>query len=249
MTTPAPVTGSVILVGAGPGDPDLITVGGRRAIENADVLVTDRLIPTESLDWVKPSARIIDVAKVPYGRSTPQEEINRILIEEATAGNQVVRLKGGDNFVFGRGGEELLACAEAGVPTRVIPGVSSAIAVPAIAGVPLTHRGLTQGFVAVSGHLPPEHPGSQVAWNRLATCGLTIVVMMGVKNLAAIADALIEHGLDPATPSVTIAEGTLKSEVVVRARVEDLAQASRDAGVEPPAITVIGDVAGLDVLG
>ena len=145
----------MVLVGGGPGNLDLLTVGGLAAIRRADVIVTDRLAPLAALDHARPDAIVVDVAKIPRGASTPQEQINRVLVEHATAGRTVVRFKGGDSFVLGRGGEEWQACAAAGIPVTVLPGVSSATAAPALAGIPLTHRDLTQGFTVVSGHLPP----------------------------------------------------------------------------------------------
>ncbi len=240
--------GVVTLVGGGPGDAGLVTVVGRAAIEAADVILTDRLVPRDALAWARPDAEIIDVSKVPGGRSTSQDEINRLLIEAAKAGNDVVRFKGGDSFVFGRGGEELAACAEAGIEARVIPGVSSALGVPALAGIPLTHRGLVQAFTVVSGHVPPGHSDSTVDWAALARSGSTLVVMMGVRTLPAITDALVAGGLDPATPAAVVADGTLPSQYVVRADVATIAAAAHEAGVGPPAVTVIGDVAALDLL-
>jgi uroporphyrin-III C-methyltransferase len=237
--------GKVTLVGGGPGDPGLVTVAGREAIATADVILTDRLVPGAALAWVRADAQIIDVSKSPGGRSTDQDEINRLLIEHAKEGRDVVRFKGGDSFVFGRGGEELMACADAGIDASVIPGVSSATAVPAIAGIPVTHRGLSQAVTVVSGHVPPGHPESTVDWSALARSGSTIVVLMGVRTLAAIADALLEGGLDPATPAAVVADGTLPSQRVVRADLAGIAQASSAAGVSAPAVTVVGDVAGL----
>src|SRR5918997_7181814 len=152
--------GEVVLVGGGPGNLDLLTLGGLAAIRRADVIVTDRLAPLAALDHARPDALVIDVAKIPRGASTSQEQINRVLVEQASAGRTVVRFKGGDSFVLGRGGEEWQACAAAGIPVTVLPGVSSATAGPALAGIPLTHRDLTQGFTVVSGHLPPGAPGS-----------------------------------------------------------------------------------------
>jgi len=237
--------GVVTLVGGGPGDAGLVTVAGREAIAAADVILTDRLVPQAALAWARPDAEIIDVAKVPGGRSTDQAEINRLLIEHAKEGRDVVRFKGGDSFVFGRGGEELLACADAGIEARVIPGVSSATAVPAIAGIPVTHRGLSQAFTVVSGHVPPSHPDSTVDWDALARAGTTIVVLMGVRTLAAITEALLDGGLDPATPAAVVADGTLPGQQVVRADLAGIAQAASAADVSAPAVTVIGDVAGL----
>jgi uroporphyrin-III C-methyltransferase len=237
--------GRVTLVGGGPGDPGLVTVAGREAIASADVILTDRLVPRAALEWARPDAEIIDVSKSPGGRSTDQDEINRLLIEHAKEGRDVVRFKGGDSFVFGRGGEELLACADAGIDAVVIPGVSSATAVPAIAGIPVTHRGLSQAVTVVSGHVPPGHPDSTVDWTALARAGSTIVVLMGVRTLEAIADALLEGGLDPTTPAAVVADGTLPSQQVVRADLAGIARAASASGVSAPAVTVVGDVAGL----
>ena len=234
--------GRVILVGGGPGDPGLLTVAGQAAIAGADVLVVDRLAPLAALRHARPDAQIIDVAKIPRGAYTPQEQINDLLIDHARAGRLVVRLKGGDNFVFGRGGEEWQACAAAGVPVQVIPGVTSAIAAPAIAGIPLTHRTLTQGFTVVSGHLPPGDPGSTLDWTALARANTTLVVMMGVATLPAICTALRSGGLSGDTPAATVASAGLPDERVVRGDLDSIARLA--AGLHPPAITVIGAVAG-----
>lgn len=239
--------GRVTLVGAGPGDAGLLTQAGVRALAEADVIVTDRLVPYGSLADLP--ARIIDVAKVPGGRSTAQERINEILIDEARAGHRVVRFKGGDGFVLGRGGEELQACARAGIPAQIVPGVSSAIAAPALAGIPVTHRGLTHGFCVVSGHLPPGHPEATTDYAALARSGLTIVVLMGVRTLGAIAEALVGAGLDAATPAAVIADAGLPSQRVVRAPLASIAAALEAAGLQAPAVTVIGAVAALDVSG
>ena len=236
--------GEVVLVGGGPGDPGLLTVAGLEAVRTADVLVCDRLAPLAVLQQVRPGAQVIDVAKIPRGAFTSQERINELLVEHGRAGRRVVRLKGGDNFVFGRGGEEWQACAAAGVPVRVIPGVSSAIAGPALAGVPLTHRQLTQGFTVVSGHLPPGDPGSTLDWPALARANTTLVILMGVATLAAIADELVVSGLPADTPAVTVADAGLPSQRSVRGTVADIAGLTQQAGVRPPAITVIGAVAG-----
>jgi uroporphyrin-III C-methyltransferase len=247
--TPAPDrilgTGSVTLVGGGPGDPGLVTVAGREAIEAADVIVTDRLAPLAALSWARPHAEIIDVAKIPGGRSTPQEEINRLLVEHAKSGKHVVRFKGGDSFVFGRGGEELVACVDAGIETRVIPGVTSAIAAPAMAGIPVTHRGLTQGFTVISGHVPPDHPDSTLDYAALARSGATIVVLMGVRTLGAICAALADGGLAEDTDVAVVADGTMPSQQVVRATLATIDEAAAAAGVGAPAVAVIGDVAAI----
>ena len=236
--------GSVILVGAGPGHPGLITVAGQQAIQQADVIISDRLVPLSALDQARPGAVIIDVGKIPRGASTPQQTINAVLVEHARAGRTVVRLKGGDSFVFGRGGEEWQACAEAGIPVTVLPGVSSAIAAPALAGVPLTHRDLTQGFTVVSGHVPPDDPGCTLDWSALAAANTTLVIMMGVATLPKITEKLIKEGLDPQTPAMTVANAGLPSQFSVHATLADIAARSHAEGIRPPAITVIGAVAG-----
>jgi uroporphyrin-III C-methyltransferase len=251
--SPSPATieqstgaGSVILVGGGPGDPGLLTVAGLEAIEGADVIVCDRLAPLSALQHARPEALIIEVAKIPRGTSTPQERINEILIEHASAGKTVVRLKGGDPFVFGRGGEEWQACAAAGIPVIVIPGVSSAIAGPALAGVPLTHRELIQGFTVISGHAPPGDTGSTLNWQALASANTTLVIMMGVATLTAITAELIKHGLAAETPAMTVADAAMPSQRSVRGTLADIAALTNQAGIKPPAITVIGAVAGFN---
>lgn len=236
-------TGIVTLVGAGPGDPDLLTVAAHRALAQADVVVADRLVPHAALRDLAPHARVIDVAKIPRGRTTPQGEINRILVTEALAGHTVVRLKGGDPFVFGRGSEELLACADAGIATRVLPGVTSAISGPGIAGIPVTHRGLTQGFTVISGHVPPGHPDSTLDYAALARSGTTLVVLMGVRTLSAICTALIEAGLPRHTPAAVIADATLPSQRDVRGTVATIAEVAEAHDLGAPAVAVIGDVA------
>lgn len=236
--------GRVILVGGGPGDPRLLTLAGRDAIVCADVVVTDRLAPVGVLRQLAPYAEIIDVSKIPGGRRTEQSEINCALISRAKAGQIVVRLKGGDGFVFGRGGEELDCCVEAGVPVEVIPGVSSAIAAPASALIPVTHRGLTQGFTVVSGHVPPGHPECTIDYAALARANTTLVLMMAVANLAAITRTLADAGLHPDTPAAVIADGSLSSQLEIRGTVSTIATLARDAGIGAPATTVIGAVAG-----
>jgi uroporphyrin-III C-methyltransferase len=249
--SPSPATieqsrgvGSVILVGGGPGDLGLLTVAGLEAIKEADVIVCDRLAPLSALQYARPEAVIIEVAKIPRGAYTSQEHINEILIDHASAGRTVVRLKGGDPFVFGRGGEEWQACAAAGILVTVIPGVTSAIAGPALAGVPLTHRELTQGFTVISGHAPPGDPGSTLNWQALATANTTLVIMMGVATLPAITVELIKHGLAADTPAMTVADAAMPSQKSVRGTLADIAALTQEADIKPPAITVIGAVAG-----
>ena len=178
----------VTLVGAGPGDPDLITIAGLKALLGADVVVTDRLVSHELLARLAPDVELIDVAKFPRSRFTAQEDINAVLLDRARAGMRVVRLKGGDSHVFGRGFEEVRHLQQAGVPVRVIPGLSSSISVPALAGIPVTHRGVVHDFTVVSGHVPPRHPESLVNWDALAASRGTIVLMMAVQNAAVIPD-------------------------------------------------------------
>ncbi|WP_422743439.1 uroporphyrinogen-III C-methyltransferase [Micromonospora sp. WMMD754] len=234
--------GRVALVGAGPGDPELITVKGWRLLTEAEVVVADRLVPGLLLDELRPDVELVDASKIPYGPSRAQEEINRILVERARAGKVVVRLKGGDPYVFGRGGEELLACAEAGVPVTVVPGVTSAVAVPGVAGVPVTHRGVAHEFTVVSGHVAPDSPASLVRWEALAGLRGTLVVLMGLKNLAAIAATLIAHGKPADTPAAVIQEGTTAAERTLRSTLATVAADVEAAALRPPAIVVIGDV-------
>lgn len=236
--------GRVILVGGGPGDPGLLTVAGRDAITRADVVVTDRLAPVSALAKLAPHAEIIDVSKIPGGRRTEQCTINELLVTHALAGKTVVRLKGGDGFVFGRGGEEVDHCVTAGVSVDVIPGVSSSIAAPATALIPVTHRGLTQGFSVVSGHVPPGHPESTVDYRALARANTTIILMMAVANLEAIAATLLDAGMAADTPAAVIADGSLSSQRVLRAPLESIGSLVRGADIGPPATTVIGAVAG-----
>ncbi|HEX2805225.1 MAG TPA: uroporphyrinogen-III C-methyltransferase, partial [Kineosporiaceae bacterium] len=232
----------VAIVGGGPGDPDLITVRGRRLLAHADVVVADRLAPQSLLDELGPGVQIVDAAKLPRGRSMAQEAINGVLIERALEGNFVVRLKGGDPFVFGRGSEEVAACVAAGVPVTVVPGVTSAIGVPGLAGIPLTHRGVAHEAVIVSGHLPPDHPDSLVDWPSLARLRGTLVLLMAVEQLGAIAAVLNVHGRPGSTPVALIENGSLATERVVVTTLAAAAVAAAAAGVRAPAIVVIGDV-------
>lgn len=235
----------VALVGAGPGDPDLITVRGRRLLGRADVVLADRLAPRELLGELGPHVTVIDAAKVPYGRAMAQDQINALLIEHARAGRFVVRLKGGDPYVFGRGFEEVQACATAGVPVTVVPGVTSAISVPAAAGIPVTHRGLAHEFVVVSGHVAPDDPGCLVDWPALGRLRGTVVLLMAVERIGVFAEVLITHGRPPDTPVAVIANGTLRAQRVVACPLRDVAGCVAKAGIRPPAVAVIGPVAGL----
>lgn len=239
------LAGTVALVGGGPGDPELITVRGRRLLAQADVVVADRLAPPELLAELAPHVEVIDAAKVPYGRAMAQEAINDVLVERARAGKFVVRLKGGDPFVFARGYEEVIACAAAGIPVTVVPGITSAIAVPALAGVPVTHRGVNHEFVVVSGHLAPDHPDSLVNWSALAALTGTIVLLMAVERIELFAAALLAGGRSADTPVLVVQHGTTAAQRVVRARLDDVAETVRAEEIRPPAIIVIGPVVGV----
>ncbi|MEC3980876.1 uroporphyrinogen-III C-methyltransferase [Amycolatopsis sp. H20-H5] len=242
---PAGELPGVALVGGGPGDPDLITVRGRRLLARADVVVVDRLAPRELLDELAPEVEIVDAAKIPYGRAASQEVINATLIEHAKAGKFVVRLKGGDPYVFGRGFEEVLACAEAGIPVTMVPGITSAFAVPAVADVPVTHRGVAHEVVVVSGHVAPGDERSLVDWDLLGRMRGTIVLMMGVERLPQFAAALLTGGRPPSTPVAIVEDGTMRTQRVLRSTLDVVAAEAAAAGVRPPAVIVIGPVAGL----
>ncbi len=235
-------TPGVVLVGGGPGDPELMSVAGRKALMEADVVVADRLAPRELLGELPSDVELIDVAKLPRGRSALQEEINRVIVDRALAGKRVVRFKGGDNFVFGRGFEEVIACRAAGVPVTVIPGLSSPIAVPAVAGIPVTHRGVAHEFTVISGHLAPGHPESLVNWPAVAGLRGTVLLMMAVENAPAIAEALMVGGRPASTPVAVVCDGTMPGERTVLSTLGCLADDLAAEQVRPPAIIVVGDV-------
>ncbi|MGI5467724.1 uroporphyrinogen-III C-methyltransferase [Streptomyces sp. CA-132043] len=232
----------VALVGGGPGDPDLITVRGRRLLAEADVVIADRLGPRDLLDELPPHVEVIDAAKIPYGRFMAQEAINNALIEHAKAGKAVVRLKGGDPFVFGRGMEEAEALAAEGLTCTVVPGISSSISVPGAVGVPVTHRGVAHEFTVVSGHVAPDDARSLVDWAALATLRGTLVILMGVDKIGAIAAALVQHGRGADTPVAVIQEGTMATQRRVDATLETVGARVKEEDVRPPAVIVIGDV-------
>ncbi|BBA96067.1 putative uroporphyrin-III methyltransferase [Actinacidiphila reveromycinica] len=232
----------VALVGGGPGDPDLITVRGRRLLAEADVVVADRLGPRDLLDELGPHVEVIDAAKIPYGRAMAQEAINAALVEHAKAGKAVVRLKGGDPYVFGRGMEEAEALAREGIPVTVVPGISSAISVPAAAGVPVTHRGVAHEFTVVSGHVAPDDPRSLVDWAALAKLRGTLVLLMAVERIGSIAAALVAEGRPADTPVAVVQEGTTAAQRRVDATLGDVGRRVAEEGVRPPAVIVIGDV-------
>lgn len=238
----APVPGTVYLVGAGPGDPDLMTVRGLRCLRRAGVVLYDRLVHPSLLDEAPPGAERIYVGKRRGRPGVGQAAIHRLLVEHARRGRVVVRLKGGDPFVFGRGSEEAEALAAAGVPWEVVPAVSSAFGVPALAGIPLTHRRLARGFAVVTGHQAAGGPG--LDWSALAAID-TVVVLMGLAELATIAARLVEHGRDPATPAAVIARGSLPDERVVVGRLDEIALLVAEQDVRSPATFVVGDVVGM----
>lgn len=231
--------GRVFLVGAGPGDPGLMTVRGLACLRQADVVVHDRLLHPAVLDQAPPTAECIDVGKAPGRHAYPQEAINALLIARAAARQTVVRLKGGDPFVFGRGGEECQALAAAGIPFEVVPGVSSALAVPAYAGIPLTHRAYASSFAVITGHPGGAHP---VDWPRLAQVD-TLVVLMGVSNLPNIVRQLVAYGRAPRTPVAVIRWGTTAAQTVVSGTLVDIAEKAK--ALRPPATIVIGEVVAL----
>jgi len=234
--------GSVALVGGGPGDPGLITVRGRRLLAEADVVVVDKLAPRELLAELDPGVEVIDAGKAPHAHNLTQQQINALIVSRALEGCRVVRLKGGDPFVFGRGGEEALACVAAGVPFEVVPGVTSAVAVPACAGIPVTHRGVTQDFAVVSAHLDPSHPGATVDWAALARGPGTLVLLMAVAQLEQIAAELIKHGRDAGTPVAVISDGTTPRQQVLTSSLVQVAADADRLGVRPPAVVVVGEV-------
>ncbi len=235
-------TPGVVLVGGGPGDAELMTVAGRKALMEADVVVADRLAPRDLLGELPSTTELVDVAKIPRGRFTAQEAINDVIVSRALEGKRVVRFKGGDSFVFGRGYEEVLACREAGVPVTVIPGLSSPVAVPALAGIPVTHRGVAHDFTVLSGHLPPGHDGSLVDWDAVARLTGTLLLMMAVENAPAIAEALVKGGRDAATPVAVVCDGSMPAERTVLATLGGLADAIEAHAVRAPAIIVVGEV-------
>jgi uroporphyrin-III C-methyltransferase/precorrin-2 dehydrogenase/sirohydrochlorin ferrochelatase len=232
----------VAIIGGGPGDPGLITVRGRQLLAEADVVLTDRLAPRVLLDELRDDVEIIDASKIPYGRAMAQEHINSALISHARAGRFVARLKGGDPFVFGRGAEEVLACLRAGVPVTVVPGVTSAVAVPASAWVPVTHRGVAQDFHVVSVHVPPGDERSTVNWELMGRSSGTLVLLMAVERIGAVADELLRHGRSADTPVSVIADGTLPTQRTIRSTLEQVEGVVARDGIRPPAIVVVGDV-------
>ncbi|MCY4144894.1 MAG: uroporphyrinogen-III C-methyltransferase [Chloroflexi bacterium] len=230
--------GTVFLMGAGPGDPDLITRKGLRLLRKADVVIYDRLVPRQLLDETRPNAELINAGKAPTRHRLSQAAINALIIDRALAGRDVLRLKGGDPFVFGRGGEEAIACHRCGIPVEVVPGVSSAFAVPAYAGIPLTQRRISSAFTVITGH----EIADSVNYAALARLGGTIVILMGVKQLPKIADKLLLSGLAGDTPAAVIERGATARQRTVTGALESIAAVARERAIRPPAITVVGEV-------
>lgn len=234
--------GTVSLVGAGPGDPGLFTLRGLELLRTAEVVIYDRLVNPTLLDEAPPEALVIFAGKRDGTHNLPQAEINALMIAHARRGRRVVRLKGGDPFVFGRGGEEAEALAEAGIPFEVVPGVSSAVAVPAYAGIPLTHRKCSSSFVVVTGHEDPSKDEPAVDWKRLATAADTLVVLMGVRALPRIVARILAGGRSPDTPVALIRWGTTEAQTTLTGRLADIAAKAEAARLEPPVVAVIGEV-------
>jgi uroporphyrin-III C-methyltransferase len=234
-------TGSVAIVGAGPGDPELITVKAMRRIREADVILYDRLVNEELLNYGRAGVVLIYCGKSPGQHSMSQDKINELLIQFATEGCKVVRLKGGDPFVFGRGGEEALAVVEAGIPYEVIPGITSAIGVAASAGIPLTHRGIAASFAVVTGSRCPEHV-APIQWDRLANSVDTLVIYMGVSQLSEIREQLLVHGKDSQTPIALIENGTFACQRTVTGTLENIDKLAVVMKIRNPALIIVGEV-------
>lgn len=242
--------GKVYLVGSGPGDPELLTLKARRLIDNAEVIIYDQLPGKAILDSMPTSAEKIDVGKYAGNHTLTQVEINGLLVQKAKEGKMVVRLKGGDPYVFGRGGEEAEVLVAEGIKFEVVPGITSAIAVPAYAGIPVTHRESTSMVTFITGHEDPTKPESGLDWETLAKFGGTIVILMGVKMLGRNADELIKHGKDPYTPVAVIERGTRPDQRVTVGILANIADLAKEHKIRAPAITVIGDVVKMhDILG
>ncbi|MBI0583565.1 MAG: uroporphyrinogen-III C-methyltransferase [Methanomassiliicoccus sp.] len=242
--------GEVYLVGAGPGDIGLITVRGMELVRCADVIVYDQLANPELLDHARPEAKLIDVGKEGGHHKVRQEGINDIIIEEARAGRMIVRLKGGDPFMFGRGGEEAEELRKADIKVHVVPGVTSAIAAPAMAGIPVTHRDHAPMVTFVTGHERDDRPDGRINWEALANTGGTIVILMGMANLAQNMSRLVKGGMSPNTPVAVVHRGSTPSQIVVLSTLDDIAEKCRSQKVGSPAVVVVGGVVSLhDVLG
>jgi len=238
-------SGVVYLVGAGPGDPRLITLRGKECIEKAQVIVYDRLVNPSLLSYASPGAEMIYVGKSPGNHALDQEKINELLAKRARANKIVVRLKGGDPFVFGRGGEEVELLAEEGIPFEIVPGITSAVAVPAYAGIPVTHRDCVSGFSVITGHEEEEKDETAIQWDKLARSKDTLIFLMGVKNLGLIVDQLVSRGKSPHTPVALIRWGTLGRQEVLQGTLEDIILKVKEKNFRPPAVIIVGEVVSL----
>jgi uroporphyrin-III C-methyltransferase/precorrin-2 dehydrogenase/sirohydrochlorin ferrochelatase len=243
LDTPAPEAGSVALVGAGPGDPDLLTLRALRTLQDADVVLHDALIDERMLDYVRRDARRIDVGKRKGRHSHSQDTINQLLLDEARKGNRVVRLKGGDPFIFGRGGEEMAYLRARGIEVEVVPGITAAAGAAAAAGIPLTHRGLASAVTFITGHGQASSP--DLDWAALATGGQTLVLYMGVSTIREVSEKLITHGMAPSMPVAVIENATLPHQRILRSRLDQLAETCAVENVRAPALILIGEVVGL----
>jgi uroporphyrin-III C-methyltransferase len=235
-------TGKVYLVGAGPGDPGLITVKGLNCLRQADVVIYDRLVDESILNEVRSDAQKIYVGKSSDHHTLEQAEINRLLIGKAREGKRVVRLKGGDPFVLGRGGEEAEALVREKIPFEVVPGVSSAVAVPAYAGIPVTHRDVASSFTVVTGHKASGKRGPKISWDKLAAATDTLVVLMGIGNLAHVVNELIKHKKPPTTPAAVITHGTTGRQCCITGTLQDIVEKVKAGNLKPPSVVVVGDV-------
>lgn len=234
--------GKVYLVGAGPGDPGLITIKGLDCLRRAEVVIYDRLVDESILNKTRPGAEKIYVGKASSHHTLKQERINRLLIEKANEGKVVVRLKGGDPFVLGRGGEEAEALAKNQIPFEIVPGVSSAVAVPAYAGIPVTHRGIASSFAVVTGHKAVEGGESNIDWDKLSKGPDTLVILMGIGNLAYVVDQLIKNNKPASTPVAVITQGTTGRQRCVVGTLQDIIEKVRSENLKPPSVVVVGDV-------
>ena len=237
--------GQVYLVGAGPGDPDLITVKALRLIQQVDVILYDRLIPMVLLDEARPDAKLVNVGKQPTKHRFSQDEINQLIVTYAMQGNSVLRLKGGDPFIFGRGSEEMLVCREFGIPVDVVPGISSTQAVPSAVGIPLTHRHMSSSYTVITGHEDPAKSGTSIDYPSLAQQNGSIVILMGVKNLPRIAQSLIDAGKAGDTPAAIIESGCTEAQRTIVGTLATLPELAAEAKIDPPATIVIGEVVGI----
>jgi uroporphyrinogen III methyltransferase/synthase len=234
--------GKVYLVGAGPGDPGLITVKGLACLKQADVVVYDRLVDESILSEARLEAEKIYVGKADRLHILEQDSINQLLLEKAREGKVVVRLKGGDPFVLGRGGEEAGMLTRHGVPFEIVPGVTSASAVPAYAGIPITHRGVASSFAVITGHKASDRGEPRISWDKLATGADTLVILMGMRNLAKIVDQLIKHGRSPSTPVAVITQGTTSRQRCLAGTLQDIVDKVGKENLQPPSVVVVGEV-------